>query len=251
MKEKRILKIKTAAILAGGESSRFQQVTRFKAMAQIAGESLINRLIREFLQLGVENIIVALNAKMSDLDFVNDKNLSMLKHPQVKKIFVSTPSSMHTLYEVFSKQTHLTNLTHMTHLLVSMVDTIVKSDELKSFYDSTSLLNPHESLLLTNHFIDDEKPLTVKLDSSGQFISAFAVPLVEDEAIVTSGMYCFSSSIYPLLEQAVNSGQEKLRNFLAQMLKNNYAIKNYTIAKTIDVDRPEDLEVARIFLRCD
>lgn len=260
-------KIKWAAILSAGESSRLQQITRFKAMAEIQGESLINRLIKKFLDLGIENIIVALNSKMQDQDFVCDPRLKMLNAKGVVKIFVSTPSSMHTLYEVFDylknknknkAEAENENSNYDGHILVSMVDTIVKDQHLKTFYDKTLLLKTDESMILTNRYIDDEKPLTVKLSSDGEFIKAFAVPVPKEtngqnneqnDLVITSGLYCFSSNIYPLLHKSVNSGQEKLRNFLAQMLQNSCPIRNYTIDKTVDIDRPQDLDVANNFLK--
>ncbi|MBF0360870.1 MAG: NTP transferase domain-containing protein [Oligoflexia bacterium] len=246
-------KIRVAAILSGGESTRLQQVTRFKALAQIAGESLINRLVKELLALGIERIVVALNFNMQSLDFENDERLAVFKLPQVSRIFVSTPSSMHTLYQIYKylyanySSASSASPQDFSHLFVSMVDTIVRSDELKGFYRSAcELLTPEQSMILTTKYIDDEKPLTVDVD--GQFVSAFAIP-VESATLVTSGLYCFSSSVvYPLLETSINSGQEKLRNFLAQIIKSNYAIKNYTIDKTIDVDRPEDLVLAQRFI---
>jgi hypothetical protein len=57
-----------------------------------------------------------------------------------------------------------------------------------------------------------------------------------------------SASVFPLLERAVTSGVQRLRNFLARVVDAGLVVHGYRIGKGVDVDRPSDVEVAEAFL---
>lgn len=232
-------KIKKAAILAAGEGSRLKSICEFKPMIPICGTPLVERVMERLLSLGVEQIVVAFNSHEKKMNW---ELLPSFKRPEVKIIFVDTPSSMHTLYEVLKELKPNKD----DHILASMVDTIIKEKDFLNYFRSLESLQNHESCLLVTPFIDDEKPLTVKLNKQN-IIEGFNCP-IENGTVVTSGMYGLSGAIFPQLEKELAGGTHKMRNFLASLIPAGHTLKGFVVEKTLDIDRPEDVKVAEDFL---
>lgn len=232
-------KIKKAAILAAGEGSRLKSICEFKPMIPICGTPLVERVMERLLSLGVEQIVVAFNSSEKKMNW---DLLPSFNRPEVKIIFVDTPSSMHTLYEVLKEL----KPTKEDHILASMVDTIVKEQDFLYYFKNIEQLKSNESCLLVTPFIDDEKPLTVKLDEQNN-IKSFNCP-IEKGTVVTSGMYGLSGIIFAHLETELAAGTHKMRNFLSSLIPTGHTLKGFVVEKTLDIDRPEDVKVAENFL---
>lgn len=233
------------AILAAGDGSRLKSITPFKPMLELLpGERLLDFAINNLLKVGPQEILIQFNDDERSMpleEFSFSKNLS--SRSKCKIYYKSTPSSFHTLCEVLEK----VDFDKCTHVLVTMVDSIVKADDLENYFAFCKTLKPNQSGLLLTSFCDDEKPLTVALDSKTQKISDFQVPLTS-EPIVTSGVYCFSKEVVEFLKQAKEKNISKMRNFLKFLIDSKHEILGFVANKTIDVDRPNDLFVARNFL---
>lgn len=232
-------KIKKAAILAAGEGSRLKSICEFKPMISICGKPLVERVMERLLGLGVEEIVVAFNSSEKKMNW---ELLPSFKRPEVRTIFVDTPSSMHTLYEVLNELKPQKD----EHILASMVDTIVREQDFLHYFKTLETLQNNESCLLVTPFIDDEKPLTVKMKNDG-VIEGFNCP-IEKGTVVTSGMYGLSGAIFLHLEKELASGTHKMRNFLASLIPAGHTLKGFSVEKTLDIDRPEDVKVAEDFL---
>lgn len=224
------------AILAGGEGQRIQAVSVCKPLAEVHGEAMIARLLRQMKALGIGPIWVALRSQNK----AAEKALAMVKVPHVHCFFVETPSSMHTLWEVSQRVV----LTSNEHLFVSMVDTIIREEDLKNYVKFCTSLKPNESAILVTPFIDDEKPLFVSIDDSGAVVDIGS----QRGSLVTSGMYCLSHQVFSHLEYCINVGLHRMRNFLSYLNKNGHTLKAFTVPKTVDIDRPKDITVAENFL---
>jgi len=231
--------IKKAAILAAGEGSRLKTLCEFKPMIPICGIPLVERVMERLLSLGVEEIVVAFNSSEKKMDW---NLLPSFKRPEIKVIFVDTPSSMHTLYEVLK----VLKPNPDEHILASMVDTIVKEDDFNNYFKTLKSLQKNESCLLLTSFIDDEKPLTAKLTSQN-IIESFNCPITHG-TVVTSGMYGLSGAIFLHLENELAKGTHKMRNFLSSLLSTEQTLKGFVVEKTLDIDRPEDVLTAEDFL---
>jgi len=205
----------------------------------VAGRPLISHQMARMLNAGVEHLVVAMNSSEKKIDF---SSVIEFSNKKVNKIFVDTPSSLHTFWEI-SKVLGPTS----GHILASMVDTIVYPKDFQDYLTQCGLLPLDESMILVTRFIDDEKPLTVAIDST-QKVSAFGVPL-EKNSLVTSGIYCFSAKVLPILSDCVTNGIHKMRNFLATLTQMGHPVRVFITEKTIDIDRPEDLVVAEKFLK--
>lgn len=171
------------------------------------------------------------------------KRLPSLMQRHIHYFFKSTPSSMHSLFEVVKKL----NLMPGEHFFVSMVDSIVRPEDSRRFLQFCSGLPTDQSAILVTRFIEDEKPLTVKADDLG-YVKSFQAPLDED-ALITSGVYYFSSNVVPVLEELIREGHSKMRNFLSALIERNYRIRIFEVQKTLDIDRPEDILSASEFLK--
>ena len=233
--------IKKAAILAAGEGSRIKHISEHKPMVKLLGKPMIERLIAQMKACGANQFTIAFNTAEKKMPFTT---LAALGSQGINHFFVDTPSSMHTLYEVLKRA----NLSE-GHILVSMVDTIIKEKDFINYCQHCQNIKEGESSILITSFIDDEKPLTVQVDGKGQVVGFDTA--VESGSSVTSGMYYFSSDILPHLEKCINSGVFKMRNFLAVLLKSGHKINSFLVPKTVDIDRPEDVQAAENFLRED
>lgn len=232
--------MKKAAILAAGEGSRIKSIAPFKPIVKINGTPLLELTLKNLHFQNFKHISIIFNDSAREMDL---SLLPGLLSPSINYFFKTTPSSMHSLYEVGQKL----ELKNGEHLFVSMVDSIVRPADALKFQNFCHTLNNDESALLVTPFIEDEKPLTLKINDQG-YITEFQCP-IEEGVLITSGVYCFSENIFPLLFEMIANGQTKMRNFLTELVKRDYKIKIFESIKTLDIDRPDDIISAEIFLK--
>jgi NDP-sugar pyrophosphorylase family protein len=232
--------MKKAAILAAGDGLRIKSIALYKPIVKINGTPLLELTFTNLHFKSFNKISIIFNESAKKMDLTLLPGLSV---PGVNYFFKSTLSSMHSLYEVSQKL----DLQNDEHLFVSMVDSIVIPHEALNFHQFCLSLKSDESALLVTSYIEDEKPLTLKLNDQG-YITEFQCPL-EDGVLITSGVYYFSVNVFPLLLEMIEAGQTKMRNFLTELVKRNHKIKVFESMKTLDIDRPEDIQSAEIFLK--
>lgn len=232
--------MKKAAILAAGEGSRLKSITSFKPIVKINGTPLLELTLRNLHFQNFKKISIIFNEDEKEMDF---SLLPALVSSKINYFFKTTPSSMHSLYEVTKKL----ELKKGEHLFVSMVDSIVQPNDALAFQQFCCNIDKDESALLVTSFIEDEKPLTLKTNLHG-FITEFQCPVIEG-TLITSGVYYFSENIVPVLNEMIEMGQTKMRNLLTELIKRGHKIKVYEVKKTLDIDRPEDIESAGVFLK--
>ncbi|MGZ3789359.1 MAG: sugar phosphate nucleotidyltransferase [Bacteriovorax sp.] len=231
-----------AAILAAGEGSRLKTVERFKPIVKIYGMPLLELTLKNLQFKNFKTICVIFNEEEKEMDL---SLVPRLKQLNADYFFKSTPSSMHSLFHVSQKL----NLTPGEHFFVSMVDSIVSPIDAQNFHQFCLSLNTDESAILVTSFVEDEKPLTLKISGDG-FVSEFQCPISNDgNVFITSGVYYFSESVLPLLSEMITNGQTKMRTFLKVLVERNHKIKVYHVNKTLDIDRPEDILSAEEFLK--
>ena len=114
------------AIIAAGEGSRLAQegVNSPKPLVKVGGEHLIDRLLRVFMQNGATQVVVICNEQMTS---VQDHLRTIQDRGQVPLKFIvkSTPSSMHSMWE-------LSRWLDDEPFVVTTVDTIVREKEFAS-----------------------------------------------------------------------------------------------------------------------
>jgi len=231
--------MKKAGILAAGKGSRLQSINAFKPIVKINGTPL--------LELTFKNLDIGQFQKIAIIFNDEEKNMNLSLLPaihmsHVDYFFKTTKSSMHSLYEVLKKLKPQDG----EHIFISMVDSIVLPRDAKNFHRFCENINKQESAILVTNFVDDEKPLTLKINKEF-YVTEFQCPNVE-ELLITSGVYYFSENIMPLLEKMINEGHTKMRTFLTELIKHNYKIKVFISPKTLDIDHPKDIRSAEFFL---
>jgi len=229
------------AILAGGEGSRLS-ANGFKPLAQIGDKSLLQISLSRLLPITDKSLIILFNERGKDY---NLHNLPELNNPQINYFYAKPPTSLHSMFNIFQK---IPSDSGSNHLMVSMIDTIMLKDDFKKFTQFCQTLKPYESAIVTTTFIDDEKPLTLKIDHKN-LITKFQVPLETLNVQVTSGIYCFSYQALKEIGSALDRGVQKMRNYLTWLVDNDYPIYAFSVNKTVDVDRPEDILEAQKFIK--
>lgn len=234
--------MKKAAILAAGEGSRMKEIDSFKSIVKINGTPLLELTLKNLFCHDFNQICIIFNEAHQGLDL---SSLPSLKKKEIDYFFKSTPSSMHSLYEVGLRLELEANKNE--HFFVSMVDSIVFPRDARHFHQFCQTIKDDESAIMATTYIEDEKPLTLKMNQEGTITEFQCV--VSEGVLVTSGVYYFSSQVLPLLAKMISEGHSKMRNFLTELVHQHHTIKVYQVAKTLDIDRPEDIQSAQCFLK--
>ena len=231
-------------IIAAGEGSRLAQegIEVPKPLVKIDGKPMIGRLIDIFCDCGATSISVIVNEEMKEVrSFLEEKKneLSCELHLTVK----STPSSMHSFYELASR------LAPLGRYIVTTVDTIFRKIDfegyVKAFEESSQQT---DGMMVVTPFIDDEKPLYVKTAPGGE-ITAFLDQKEEGVNLVSGGIYGLSEKSLPVLEKALARGVHRMRNYQRALIEAGLDLQAYEIGKVLDVDHAADIQKAEVFLK--
>ncbi|NUM87819.1 MAG: NTP transferase domain-containing protein [Bdellovibrionales bacterium] len=224
-----------AGILGAGLGSRLRGVSACKPLAEVAGETLLGRTSRLLRENGASPVICALRDELLPLE----ARAHLPEGPTY--IFVNTESSLHTLAEVAKALPQ----PWPAHVFFTMADTVLSPGDFRDFLAFCRGLQPAECGILATRFIDDENPLYVHANEEGRVLRFGGS---DRSPIVTSGMYCLSSSALALVAPEVARGTKKMRNFLGLLASRGMAIKSFVVEKTVDVDHPMDLAQAETLL---
>ena len=203
------------AIIAAGEGSRLAQegVAKPKPLVDINGEPMIGRLIHLFTRCNAESISVIVNEEMHEVrEYLESLKLDVPFRLVVK----STPSSMHSFYE-------LSRVMKPGRFCLTTVDTIFREDDFR------------------------EKPLYVETDSDLN-ITAFRDEAYEGATYISGGIYALNEKAIRILEQCMEQGIARMRNFQRALVAGGLKLKAYPLGKILDVDHAGDIEKAEAFL---
>jgi NDP-sugar pyrophosphorylase family protein len=226
-------------ILAAGEGSRLRAggFHMPKPLLPIAGVPLIRRLLGALQPLMPEAIICIINNQGTSVaDYVRQH------YPTLPIQFVQQDTT--SSYESFTVLcAHLCD----SPFLVTTVDSVFSSDFLPQFVAAASQQPGIDMMLALTTFIDDEKPLHVRLDAHQRI--AQLGDAARGSAYVTAGFYYCSPRVSAACAALAPTCISALREFLGWLLQKDYWLQGYLAPKTIDVDRPQDIAVAEQFVR--
>ena len=230
------------AILAAGEGSRLHHegIAVPKPLVTVAGETLIDRLIRIFMKNGAEKISVICRSEQQVVH-----HLQQCQHAGLPIEFMvrDTPSSMHSFYE-------LTNIMDAgLPFVVTTIDTIFKEEEFAAYLEAfLHMLKKREDdgLMGVTDYIDDEKPLYVKTDDN-QGILAF-LDNDEQQKYVSGGIYGLTPTSLTTLNACILRGESRMRNFQRALLADRMRLKAWLFTKVLDIDHAGDIAKAEKFL---
>ena len=150
------------AIIAAGEGSRLAEegIAVPKPLVKVAGQCLVDRLIRVFMANDAEEIVVVCN----DLTPFVDEHLRMIERDgfegrmiPLRHIVRTTPSSMHSFYE-------LSKFLKDSPFVLTTVDTIFRDEEFADYiaaFKASLADGSADGMMGVTDYVDDEKPLYV------------------------------------------------------------------------------------------
>ena len=254
------------AIIAAGEGSRLTQegVAMPKPLVEVGGESLIMRLLRIFMVHGATEICVICNdrtplveARLKEIQTAGISLSPSAEKTAVPLRFVvkSTPSSMHSFYELADW------LDGDEPFVLTTVDTVFRETEFAEYLAAfkSCLAAGNDGLMGVTTYVDDEKPLYVETDRR-QHITAFADAVGgttkhtenADEGsgtYVSAGIYGLTPKALQTLRTCVARGESRMRNFQRALLRDGLQLQAWTFSKVLDVDHQSDIAKAEEFLK--
>jgi len=227
------------AIIAAGEGSRLAQegVAKPKPLVELQGEPMIGRLINIMLRCNAQSISIIVNEHMVEVR----EYLERLELPVPLNLVVkTTPSSMHSFW-------HLSRVIPKGKFCLTTVDTIFRESDFKGYIDAFEEDKTHDGLWAVTPFVDDEKPLWVDVDTEMN-ISAFRDQAWDEAKYVSGGVYAMTDHAFTVLDNCIEQGISRMRNFQRALVEASFRLKAYSIDKIIDVDHAGDIATAEAFL---
>lgn len=229
------------AIIAAGEGSRLAQegVKKPKPLVELNGEPMIGRLIGIFTRCNAESISVIVNQEMTEVkEYLDSIELGIPLNIVVK----STPSSMHSFYE-------LSRIMPGGKFCLTTVDTIFREEDFARYIAAYEAAGDKcDGMMAVTPFIDDEKPLYVDTDAD-LWVKGFLDEHYPSARYISGGVYALDGKAINVLEQCMERGISRMRNFQRALIENGLRLKAFPIDKIVDVDHAGDIATAENFIR--
>ena len=226
------------AIIAAGEGSRLAQegVKSPKPLIALQGIPIIERLVTLFAAQGASSINIIINEQQP----ATLAKLQQLQQSYPINIVVKdTPSSMHSLHA-------LSHLLRGGKFCLTTVDTIFKEHEFTDYIKAFET-SAYDGMMAVTDYIDDEKPLYVETDGMLE-ITAFADKPTAESKYISGGIYGLDDKALDILDQCMDAGIERMRNFQRSLVAGGLKLKAYPFSKIIDIDHAEDIAKAEEFI---
>ena len=227
------------AIIGAGEGSRLKEegIATPKPLIKINGVPLIERIIRCAAANHLTSAELIINEAFAEVkEFLERSDFGIPVRCELR----STPSSMHTL---FALQPRVDD----SPFCMTTVDSVFRKEEFRNFVSFIRSTPDADGVLAITDYIDDEKPLCVRLDAARRILEF--MDSAEHSHWATGGIYYFTPRIFQEIDLALSRKIERLRNFLRLLIERNYLLKAYPFSKIIDVDHRSDIAAAEEFLR--
>lgn len=231
-------------IIAAGEGSRLAQegATRPKPLIELEGKPLVDRLIDIFTAQGAESVSIIVNEQMTEVQ-QHVKALAEQSRVPIHVIIKSTPSSMHSFYELSR------HMERGGRFILTTVDTVFRPDDFASYAQAFAEAPAEiDAMMAMTSYIDDEKPLYIATDSDNK-ITAFLDEKREDVRYVSGGIYGLGDAAVKVLEHCMATGVSRMRNFQRELLTAGLNVQGYDFGKILDVDHVGDIVKAEKFLK--
>ncbi len=229
------------AIIAAGEGSRLvsEGVATPKPLVPLCGRPMIGRLIDIFVSCGAESISVIVNEQMTEVR----RYLEQLKATlpvELKIVVKTTPSSMHSFYEVsrpFGGR----------KFILTTVDTIFRENDFRRYAEAFEAAGDIDGMMAVTSYIDDEKPLYVDVDPQMR-ITAFRDQPWDGVKYISGGIYGLDGKALKVLDHCIAAGVSRMRNFQRALVESGLRLEAYPLGKIIDVDHQGDIAKAEEFI---
>ena len=222
------------AVIAAGEGSRLAQegIKSPKPLVEVAGERLIDRLLRVFMANGASEVVAICNEQMIDVQ-ARLQEIQNGGQVPLKFIVKSTPSSMHSMWE-------LSRWLGDEPFVLTTVDTIFRESEFETYiktFHSLIARGEADGLMGVTDYIDDEKPLYVSTDESLR-ITGFL-----------DSIYGLTPASIETLRRCIERGESRMRNFQRALVRDGLRLQAFPFSKVLDIDHASDIAKAERFLK--
>lgn len=228
------------AIIAAGEGSRLVQegVKLPKPLVRLCGRPMIGRLIDIFMDNDARHLSIIVNEQMTEVR----SYLESLELPVPLTLTVkSTPSSMHSFYEV-------SRGFDSGKFILTTVDTIFRPDDFSGYVRAFEADDTADGYMAVTDFVDDEKPLYVSTDENMN-ITAFLDTPGPDTRYVSGGIYGLTAPALEVLRDCMDRGVSRMRNYQRALVEAGLRLRAYPFPKIVDVDHAGDIATAESFLK--
>lgn len=228
-------------IIAAGDGQRLTEegIKKPKPLIKVFEKTLLERVLDISKKYNFESCNIIINKKF-EKEVVNSGILKKYKDVKINSVYKSTPSSLHTLNAL------IPFLTDSPFCLMT-IDSIFKNEEFDMFIREANEIDNYDGLIAVTDFVDDEKPLWVKLDKDNKIISFSSTK--GGSEYVTGGIYFFKKGIIENTDKAISENMSRLRNFLQYLIEIGVTLKAVKFSKIIDIDHINDLAEAEKFLQ--
>ena len=227
------------AIIAAGEGSRLVQegVKLPKHLVNLCGTPMIKRLIDIMMDCNPTALSIIVNEQMTEVrSYLESLTLPVPFNLVVK----STPSSMHSFYEVSRGFTD-------GKFILTTVDTIFRPEDFRRYVEAFEADETADGYMAVTSFIDDEKPLYIDVNADMD-ITAFRDKAFPGVKYISGGIYGLTAPALRTLEKCMESGVSRMRNYQRALVDDGLRLKAYPFPKIIDVDHAGDIATAEAFL---
>lgn len=238
------------AIIAAGEGSRLahEGVLQAKPLVEVAGQKLIDRLLKVFLCEGASALWVVCN----DLRPEVAQHLEQLQRDGLEgqplplhHIVRTTPSSMHSFAALAPQLDG-------EPFVLTTVDTIFRPEEFHRYISdfSRAIREGYDGLMGVTDFVDDERPLWVGVDDN-DLVTGFHDDYSGGERLISGGIYGLTPRALPVLQRCLARGESRMRNFQRALVAEECRLKAWRFSQVLDIDHATDIAKAERFLNGD
>lgn len=230
------------AIIAAGEGSRLVQegISLPKPLVDLDGRPMIRRLIDIFASYRPETLSVIVNEQMTEVREYLESIADGLPF-DFRLTVRSTPSSMHSFYEVSRGFTD-------GKFILTTVDTVFRREDFLRYAEAFDKDGSADGCMGLTTFIDDEKPLYVDVDEASGLITAFRDKPDGSDRYISGGIYGLTAPALGVLEDCMKAGVSRMRNYQRALVTSGMRLKAFVFPKIVDVDHASDIETARSFI---
>ena len=228
------------AIIAAGEGARLAQegVELPKPLVKLNGTPMIKRLIDIMTSCNAESLSIIVNQQMTQVrEYIESLTLPVPLHLVVK----STPSSMHSFYEVSR------NFPARGKFVLTTVDTIFREQDFRRYVEAFEENDDADGFMGVTDFIDDEKPLYIDTDENMDILAYRDLPW-EGVKYISGGIYGLTPPALEVLDRCMAEGVSRMRNYQRALVAAGLKLKAFQFGKVVDVDHAGDIATAERFI---
>lgn len=230
------------AIIAAGQGSRLvsEGVPQPKPLVPLCGTPMIERLIDIFMANDPEGLSVIVNEQMAEVrGFL--RSLARRLPVPLRLVVKTTPSSMHSFYEVSR------HIEPGQKFCLTTVDTVFRPDDFGRYIRDFASDGAVDGSMAVTPYIDDEKPLYVATGPDGM-ITGFLDAPAPGVRYVSGGVYGLTAPCIDVLQRCMDQGVSRMRNYQRALVSAGMRLKAFPVAEIMDVDHADDIAKARTFL---